>query len=191
MLIHKIKIKSSSELTIQNKIGEHNLDWLYIYTFSWQTTIDSYSRTFLFKCLHNILFLNERLFKLKHTNSPLCSFCNSAPENIIHLFSECQITKELWRQTQSSLPQIELSDLTPGSAYLGLNPLNDILANHIYLIFKIAIYKSRQKKRCSIQYIKRKIIETKNLELNMTFFDNEKKLKTIQKWYRVPDSILV
>ena len=42
MLIHKIKEKSSSELTIQNKIGEYvNLDWLYIYTFSWQTTIGS------------------------------------------------------------------------------------------------------------------------------------------------------
>ena len=111
----------------------------------------------------------------------LCYFCNSAPENIIHLFSECHFTKELWRQTQSSLPLIELSDLTSGSAFLGLNPLNDILANHIYLIFKIAIYKSRKKKRCSIQYIKRKIIETKNLELSMTFFDNEKKTRNDPK----------
>ena len=45
------------------------------------------------------------------------------------------------------------------------------------------------KKKCSIQYIKRKIIATKTLEINMTYFDNEKRQKTLQKWARVPDSI--
>ena len=129
------------------------------------------------------------MFKLGHSNTPLCSFCNSAPENLIHIFSECQITKELWSQIQDSLPEIQLSELTPGSAFLGLNPLDDVLANHIYLIFKIALYNSRQKRKCSIQYIKRKIVATKKLELNMTFFDNDKKQKTFQKWTRVPDSI--
>ena len=34
----------------------------------------------------------------------------------------------------------------------------------------------------------RKIVATKKIETNMTFFDNDKKLKTIQKWNRVPDS---
>ena len=189
MLIHKIKEKSSSEITIQNKINDHNINWPYIYNFAWQTSIDSYSRTFQFKCLHNILFLNERLFKLKHSNTQLCSFCNLAPENMIHLFSECHITKELWRQIQTSLPEIQLADLTPGSAFFGLNPLDDLLANHIHLIFRIALYNSRKNKKCSILYIKRKIVATKKLELNMTFFNNEKKLKTLQKWNRVPDSL--
>ena len=62
------------------------------------------------------------------------------------------------------------------------------MVNHIHLIFKIAIYNSRIKKKCSIQYIMRKIVATKKIEMNMTFFDNDKKLKTIQKWNRVPDS---
>ena len=122
MLIHKIKEKSSSEITIQNKINNHNINWLYIYNFAWQTSIDSYSRTFQFKCLHNILFLNERLFKLKHSNTQLCYFCNLAQGNMIHLFSECQITKELWCQIQTSLPEIQLADLTPGSAFFWTQP---------------------------------------------------------------------
>ena len=189
MLIHNIKEKSSSEITIQNKINKQNLDWLLIYNFSWNTTIDSYSRAFMFKCLHNILFLNDRLYKLKHSNTPLCSFCNLAPENIIHLFSECTLTKSLWRQIQSLLPGIELPDLTPESAYLGFYDLDNIISNHILLIFKIAIYNSRKNKKCSIRYIKRKIVATKNLEINMTFFVDEKRLKTLQKWARVPDSI--
>ena len=150
MLIHKIKEKSSSELTIQNKINDQNINWPYIYNFAWQTSIDSYSRTFQFKCMHNILFLNERLFKLNHSDTPLCSYCNTSPENMIHLFSECHLTKELWRQVRTSLPDVQLTELTPGSAYLGLNPLDDILANHIHLIFKIAIYNSRKKR--SVQF---------------------------------------
>ena len=190
MLIHKIKEKSSSEVTIQNKLNNSPIDWPSVYHLAWNTTIDSYSRAFQFKCLHNILFLNERLFKLHHVDSPLCSFCKAVPETIIHLFADCQVSKTLWRLLQSVFPEVGLPDLTPESAFLGLGQSYDNLSNHIHLIFRIALYNSRQKEVCSINYLKRKIIASKKLESNMTFFDNDKRTKNFQKWRRCPDSIL-
>ncbi len=95
MLIHKIKERSTSEMTIQNKLNDNSIDWPFFYHLAWNTTIDSYSRAFQFKSLHNILFLNERLYKLKYAESPMCSFCKINSETIAHLFSECQYTKQL------------------------------------------------------------------------------------------------
>ena len=75
----------------------------------------------------------------------------------------------LWRGLRSVLTEVNLPDLTPESAFVGLGQNYDNLSNHIHLIFKIAVYNSRQKEVCSINYIKRKIIASKKLETNMTF----------------------
>ena len=86
--------------------------------------------------------------------------------------------------------EVDLPDLTPESAFFGLGQSYDNLSNHIHLIFKKALYNSRQKEVCSINYLKKKIIASKKLESNMTFFDNNKRTKNFQKWRRCPDSIL-
>ena len=93
MLIHKIEEKSSSEVTIQKKFNNSPIDWPSVYHLAWNITIDSYSRAFQFKCLHNILFLNERLFRLKHVASCLCSFCKTSPETIIHILQIVRLQK--------------------------------------------------------------------------------------------------
>ena len=38
-------------------------------------TIESSLRSFQYKILNNILYLNERLFKFNIVDSPLCSLC--------------------------------------------------------------------------------------------------------------------
>ena len=60
----------------------------------------------------------------------------------------------LWRLLQSVFPEIDLPELTPESAFLGLGQYYNNLSNH----FKIALYNSRQKEICSINYIKKKTI---------------------------------
>ena len=57
------------------------------------TTINTKHCSFQYKTLNNLLYLNKILFKFDKVNSPLCSFCKSAEETIIHLCSEC-----LWAQ---------------------------------------------------------------------------------------------
>ena len=56
-------------------------------------TINKKHSSFQYKILNNVLYLNKLLFKFRKVTSPLCSFCKSAEETIIHLFSECLSTQ--------------------------------------------------------------------------------------------------
>ena len=42
---------------------------------------------------NNIVFTNEKLFRFKMTDSPLCAFCETEVESPEHLFFHCDITK--------------------------------------------------------------------------------------------------
>ena len=58
-------------------------------------TVDTKLRTFQYKILNNILFVNKMLFKLKEVGLPLCSFCKAKDETYIHLFYKCRKTSIL------------------------------------------------------------------------------------------------
>ena len=140
-----------------------------IYTLGRKVTIDNFCRIFHYKCIQNILYLNNRLFKQGKAENNKCSFCNNFTEDIIHLFSQCSKTKSLWISLKNRI-NLQLSELTPESAYLGFHDLDDILFNHIHLIFKIAVYTRRADKNCSIEYILDKIFQIKEIEENLSFF---------------------
>ena len=38
---------------------------------------------------------------MKLTNEDACTFCQSHPETLIHLFNDCEIIKQFWQQLQS------------------------------------------------------------------------------------------
>ena len=61
-----------------------------------RVTIKTNLRIFQYKILNNVLYLNEKLFKLKIVSSRLCYFCNSENETPIHLLYSCNQTKSLW-----------------------------------------------------------------------------------------------
>ena len=110
--------------------------------------IDSYTRVFQFKILHNILFLNERLFKCNLPNTKLCCLCGLVSDTPEHLVSTCKVTKTLWTALQNKLnTSINLGPLTPQSAILGFTEKCDdfYTKNHILLIFKIFNYRYRNK----------------------------------------------
>ena len=135
LLIHKIKKKPTSQIKISQKIDDLNIDWSKVYTFGRKITIDSYGRMFHFKCSHNILFLNKVLFNMHIKNTSLCSYCHNADETIIHLFAECEIVKNLWTDLNNHLTEFNFPTLTSKSAYFGFYELDDIMVNHIHLIF--------------------------------------------------------
>ena len=103
---YKVLISSLSKPpTSQGRIMEileiDSLPWKEIYSLPRKVTIDTYSRIFHYKCLNNILYLNNALFKMKLIDSPLCYFCKEQNESISHLFLECRDTKSLWNAVQS------------------------------------------------------------------------------------------
>ena len=50
-------------------------DWSQIYTLPFRCTLEVKIRVFQFKLSHNILYTNDRLYKMKLVNSEMCTFC--------------------------------------------------------------------------------------------------------------------
>ena len=110
---------------------------------------DSQTRIFQFKILHNILFLNDRLYNLNLSDTKLCSLCKEVNETPTHLFSECTLTLALWKSLQTKLKDfLVLDNISPQSAILGFTDQHSDMntVNHLLLIFKYFVYKNRSKK---------------------------------------------
>ena len=118
-------------------------------------TYNTYMRSFQYKILNNVLFLNKKLHTFGIKPSPLCSFCNLYDEIPYHIFYECDRVKCLWSDlVQCFQNNLILPTLSPQTAIFGfLDSVNNdsifennkVLNNHILLIFKLYVYKSRKK----------------------------------------------
>ena len=81
-------------------------DWRKIYILPCITTINTYLRSFQYKILNNIFFLNKKLLVFRMKNTPLCSCYNKEEEKLLHIFSECTSVIYLWQQLATSLKTI-------------------------------------------------------------------------------------
>ena len=79
-------------------LGPTDINWKEVYMLPRQVTIETSLRSFQYKILNNILYLNEKLFKFKIADSPLCSLCKTENESMLHLFCECVVTSNLLEQ---------------------------------------------------------------------------------------------
>ena len=80
-------------------------------------TYNTYMRSFQYKILNNVLFVNEKLHTFGMKLSPLCSFCNSYYETPLHMFYECDAAKCLWADLVQCLQNnLILPTLTPQAA---------------------------------------------------------------------------
>ena len=86
-------------------------------------------------------------------DSGKCSFCLASNETPIHIFSEFPVVKELWNCLCDVFKDyVSLPNLSPQCATLGFtsNVENAILINHIVLLFKYYVYKSRKDRSINI-----------------------------------------
>ena len=140
--------------------------------------VDFWWPIFQFKILHNVLFLNSRLFKLNYSDSPLCSLCSNYNETPIHLFSECEVTSTLWREVVTAIGGLNLGPLSPQSAVLGFSNKDDnqFISNFILLIFKYCVYKNRNttlNKYIILSKIKSYVRTEKFISKNQEKFDKK------------------
>ena len=122
-------------------------------------TYNTYMRSFQCKILNNVLFLNKKLHTSGIKPSPLCSFCNLYNETPDHIY-ECDGVKCFWSDLVLCFQNnLILPTLTPQTAIFGFFHYtnndstfenNKCFCNHILLIFKFFVYKSREKK--SLKY---------------------------------------
>ena len=174
---NKIDNIPTSQKYFERVFGQ-NLEWEKIYLLPRIVIKDSYIRIFQFKILHNVLFLNSRLFKLNYSDSPLCSLCSNYNETPIHLFSECEVTSSLWREVVTAIGGLNLGPLSPQSAVLGFSNKDDnqFISNFILLIFKYCVYKNRNttlNKYIILSKIKSYVRTEKFISKNQEEFDKK------------------
>ena len=163
------------------------LDQNKIYLSPRLATIDTTLRSFQYKILNNVLFLNKKLY------STLCSFCNTLEETPIHIFFDCVHVKCLWERLRMKFQNdFVLLSLTPQTTILGLhNEANDNynLLSHILLIFKYYIYISREKRILNIDILIANLIKAKKREKQISIFTINKRDAYKKKWC-ITDNIL-
>ena len=102
----KFQLYDSGKLpTAVNKWNKNYLElsWDSIFMKCLKTTNDIKLRWFQARLIHRILPTNKFLFRCKYKDSPLCSFCNTEEESIVHLFWECPVVSLLWKKFEKLL----------------------------------------------------------------------------------------
>ena len=77
-------LKPISQAYFEKIFAWHVFEWDKIYILPRIVTTDSRTRIFQYKILHNVLYLNKKLFEFSKINSPECSFCKCEEETTIH-----------------------------------------------------------------------------------------------------------
>ena len=90
---------------MNEKFPELQVSWKEIYSLPFVVTIETKIREFHYKILNNIVFTNEKLFRLKMVDSPLCVFCKGEVESLEHLRFFCEM---FWRAFYTWLAQCKI-----------------------------------------------------------------------------------
>ena len=90
----------TSQSYFERKLHNTEIDWSQIYLLSRKVYVETRTRAFQFKILHNILYLNQRLHKMGLAESPCCSLCGTSEETTTHLSLNCPIRTDLWQTIQ-------------------------------------------------------------------------------------------
>ena len=148
MLYNEFKRKKQTAPSAQKKLKlkfpDLSLEWKEICSLPFSVTHDTKIREFQYKLLNNIVFTNEKLFRFKMINSPLCAFCQTEVESPEHLFFQCNVTKSFWQLLFSwiSEQKVILTSLTLEHVFFGVfHVVEDFhVVNHIILLAKYYIY---------------------------------------------------
>ena len=198
-LISKFQNKPSSNFSFENRFNENDIDWATIYMLPRLATYNTYMWSFQYKLLNIVLFLNKKLHIFGIKSSPLCSFFNLCDETPLHIFYECDSIKcfrsDLVRYLQNSLV---LPILTPQTAIFGFRDSknsdynfkkNELLINHILLIFKLYTYRSREKQFIHINSLIAEIKSAKAIEKQIATSNSRKTIAFKNKWNITNDII--
>ena len=182
ILITTVKHKPTSQKHFVKKFTDLSLDWKEIYMIPRIVSSNTYMR-----CLNNTLFLNKKLFLFKKSNSPLCSFCNEKDETVFHLYFFCPNVRHLWNQLDFYLAEdFSLPPETLQAAVFGFsekdNTENVILYSHLFLIFKLYVYRSREKGLLNVMSLANQIIKIKEIEKENSLYSEKKRARYIKKW---------
>ena len=180
--------RPTNEFKLVDMYNFENIE--YVYTLPFNVCMNSRQREFQFRCIKDIVYLNERLFKMNLVTDDLCSLCMLAKETAIHFFVECNISHDLWKMILDHFNVFSLFNiehLTVKDIMYGVL-IDDVcnpkvkLMNHIIILCKKYLYNCRMlnSKPHFNEFISH-VLHTRNIEHHIAKANN--KLNThFAKW---------
>ena len=185
-ILLKSKIKPpTSQKRFLSLLKVESLPWKKIYTLPKTISIDSYSRIFQYKCLNNILYLNNKLHRFGFSDTPLCPYCNKDIETMQHLFLDCEVSKSLWFDIKMFFNNnLDIPDLNLQSVIFGFIDSNkdNLAINNILLIYKLCLYRFRDKKLPNLKLFLKNLREREFMERQIVLSNENKLLFHNKKW---------
>ena len=158
----------TSRIYFEKVFHFYDFQWKEIYTLLHKVSINANFRSFQYKILNNILYLNKNPYTFALSNTQLCSFCKMEEEIISHLFYYCTHVQDIWNQVQIYFTDcFHFSQLTPQTAIFGFHDIDNdtfLIQNHILLLFKLYIYNARKHGFLSFNNFLNEISKIENLE---------------------------
>jgi hypothetical protein len=154
------KVLPNARLKWENEIISHHINWKMVYQLPFKISKDSKLQWFQYRINNRILGTNYLLKKMGIKGNDSCTFCGSSPETLSHLFWDCDIVKNFWKNIQDwvnqTCPFIRL-ELSKQDAILG-NLKHSVAISNIILIARLHIYQNKMKlDRPSIQSFKKNV----------------------------------
>ena len=69
-----------------------------VYSLPFRVTNEVKLSVFQYKIVHNILYTNKILHKMKKKKQPDCPYCHGIDQTPLHLFVKCSIAKSFWNK---------------------------------------------------------------------------------------------
>ena len=90
--------------TVVNKDLKTKIKWDSVF-FKIHKIQDVKQKWFQIRLVHRILATNYSLKKMHKTTSEMCSFCNIATESLEHLYWECGLVRQFWKDLERLINQ--------------------------------------------------------------------------------------
>nr|XP_054755365.1 uncharacterized protein LOC129261325 [Lytechinus pictus] len=152
-------------------------------TTNW-VTLDSKIRMFQYKFIHRRISTNEYLFKIGVKNSPLCNFCKTEPQTLIHLFCLCPIVSKFWTEVNTWLNfhNISYHKFSNIDICFGVPSKFQHLSNTIILFAKYFIFRTKcQEGQLSLAIFINELKFVENVE-KFIAFKKGKEMLHYKKW---------
>ena len=133
-------------------------EWEMFYTIPFHSVKDASLVWFQYRILHRILATNKFLHMIHYIDSDICSFCNTYPETLQHLFFKCDNVYNLWKEVKSwilSKTGIQINFSKDIVMFGMVNNKNSTFINWLTINIKYYIYNMKiQKKMLNINSVK-------------------------------------
>ena len=125
-----------------------NVTWKRIFFLCFNTILDNKLIWFQYKLLYQILGTNKLLYQIGRYKENACQICNTDTETITHLFTTCEVAKQLWADLNNWLGWVINKHLSQALLEIILDhlkndnhslPINYIILTTKYYIFVCAV----------------------------------------------------